>query len=56
MKMPRMLPAEAHLKLIRAASTENTAKDPMAKQKAIEEATTWVRNNYPTYFKEEPEC
>ena len=46
----RVLPPDAIAKLQEAAKTKPTAKDPLAKTKAIEQATTWVRRKYPLLF------
>lgn len=50
-KPHRLLPADAIARLQKAAETENTPADPMARTKAIEKATQWVRHKYPLYFK-----
>lgn len=47
-----VLPAAAIATLQRAARTENTAADPLARQKAIEKATQRVKEQFPEYFKE----
>jgi hypothetical protein len=47
----RLLPADAIVRLQQAAQTENTPADPLARTKAIERATAWVRRTYPNLFK-----
>lgn len=46
-----LLPAVAQEMLRHAANTPNTAVDPLARVKAIEEATERVKNLYPKLFK-----
>jgi len=47
------LPAEAQARLREAAKTPATAADPLARVKAIDKATRWVRRTYPEFFKQE---
>lgn len=49
------LPPAAAKQLKQAAQTPNTARDPLAKQKAIETATAKIRREYPHYFRVEQE-
>jgi hypothetical protein len=46
----RILPESARAKLIRAAATP-IEEDPLARRKAIEEATRIIRQQFPSYFK-----
>lgn len=48
-----VLPVECQLDLMRAAKTPITADDPLARVKAIEQATKRVKNKYPELFKKE---
>jgi hypothetical protein len=48
-----LLPADAIARLQRAAQTQNSPADPMARAKAVEKAHAWVRATYPHYFKTE---
>lgn len=47
------LPVDAQLDLMAAAKTPITAVDPLARVKAIEQATKRVKRNYPRFFKEQ---
>lgn len=49
----RLLPADAVAELQRAAQTPITATDPLARVKAIEQATKRVKANHPQFFKEQ---
>lgn len=55
MRMPtcRLLPEDARAILQRAACTPIPPDDPLARQKAVEEANRRVRRMYPEYFSEE---
>jgi hypothetical protein len=55
MRIPtcRLLPEDARSMLQRAACTPNPPDDPLARQKAIEEANRRVRRMYPEYFQQE---
>lgn len=48
----QVLPAAAIALLQRAAQTPITADDPLARVKAIEQATKRVRQQYPSFFQE----
>lgn len=48
-----LLPAEAVAQLQRAAQTPITAADPLARVKAIEQATQRVRSQFPQFFQSE---
>lgn len=48
-----VLPVEAIALLQRAAKTPVTDADPLARVKAIEQATAKVKREYPTYFQKE---
>jgi len=50
---PQLLPLEARLALQRAAQTPITVDDPLARVKAIEQATRRVKTTYPSFFKQE---
>lgn len=45
-----VLPPAARIKLQRAAQTPIPADDPLARVKAIEKATQWIKQNYPQFF------
>jgi hypothetical protein len=49
----RLLPEEARAILQRAASTHIPSNDPLARQKAIEDANRKVRNLFPEFFRKE---
>lgn len=51
MKAQKLLPAEARQRLIKAAQTPNTDRDPNASEKAIDEAVAWARLRYPDHFR-----
>lgn len=51
MTAQKLLPAEARLRLIKAAQTPNTDRDPNAREKAIDEAVAWSRLRYPDHFR-----
>lgn len=58
MKTPtphQVLPAEAVAQLQRAAKTPITADDPLARVKAIEQATKRIKRDYPHLFQQEHE-
>lgn len=44
------LPPAARIKLQRAAQTPIPADDPLARVKAIEKATQWIKQEYPQFF------
>lgn len=46
-----VLPPAARVKLQRAAQTPIPADDPLARVKAIEKATQWIKQNYPQFFR-----
>ena len=48
----QVLPAAAIALLQRAAKTPITADDPLARVKAIEQATKRVKQQYPSFFQE----
>ena len=48
----QVLPAAAIALLQRATKTPITADDPLARVKAIEQATKRVRQQYPSFFQE----
>lgn len=54
-RMPnsRLLPEDARAVLQRAACTPIPPDDPLARQKAVEEANRRVRRMYPEYFQQE---
>lgn len=52
-KPHNILPLEAVLVLQRAAQTPITADDPLARVKAIEQATQRIRRDYPELFNQE---
>jgi len=54
MAIAKTLPFEAAMILRRASQTPITAKDPLARQKAIEIACAQVMRMYPAFFKSEP--
>lgn len=47
-----VLPAAAQRELQRAAQTPITARDPLARQKAIEKATQRIKSENPQLFKD----
>lgn len=47
-----LLPPLARKLLIDAAATPENPKDPLARQRAIEDATKKVKSMYPQFFKE----
>lgn len=49
----RLLPEDARAMLQRAARTPIPPDDPLARQKAVEEANRRVRRMYPEYFLQE---
>lgn len=49
----RLLPAAAVAMLQRAHQTPITADDPLARVKAIEQATRRIKLQFPQYFKEQ---
>ena len=49
----RVLPAAAVAMLQRANQTPVTADDPLARVKAIEQATRRIKMQYPQFFKEQ---
>lgn len=49
----QVLPAAAIALLQRAAKTPITAEDPLARVKAIEQATKRVKRDYPHLFQEQ---
>jgi len=49
------LPQAAANQLKQAAQVPNTARDPLAKQKAIEAATAKIRRECPHFFRVEQE-
>lgn len=49
---PTALPADAVALLQRAAQTPITADDPLARVKAIEQATKRIKRDYPNHFVE----
>lgn len=49
----RLLPEDARAMLQRAARTDIPRNDPLARQKAIEEAHRKVRTLYPEFFNKE---
>lgn len=51
-EIANILPADAIAQLQRAASTPITARDPLARVKAIEQAVKRVKRNHPQYFTE----
>jgi hypothetical protein len=54
MKPPHnMLPIEAIVALIRAADTDVTNADRLARVRAIEETTARLRKEYPNHFRQE---
>lgn len=53
--VPSVLPAEAVALLQRAAQTPVTARDPLARTKAIEQANQRIRLQFPHLFKLETE-
>ncbi len=52
---PKILPADAREILQQAARTPNTERDPLARTKAIEQATARVRRMYPKFFNHDKE-
>jgi hypothetical protein len=50
-----ILPYEARTRLVNAAKTENTTRDPHARVRAINAAEAWAKANHPSYFKKEKE-
>jgi hypothetical protein len=50
-----LLPYPAHVLLVRASMTPISERDPMARQRAIEEATSKVKRDYPSFFLTEEE-
>jgi hypothetical protein len=48
----RLLPASAVAMLQRATKTPITARDPLARVKAIEQAHRRIKLQFPQYFKE----
>jgi len=48
-----LLPPDAIAQLQKAAQTPNTASDPLARVKAIQQATERVKAQYPTHFTQE---
>jgi hypothetical protein len=50
-----ILPADAREILQQAARTPNTQREPLARTKAIEQATTRVRRMYPKFFNHKEE-
>jgi len=49
----RVYPAAAVAQLQRAAQTPITEADPLARVKAIEHATQWIKQQYPDLFRED---
>lgn len=47
-----VLPPLARKLLMEAAATPDNPKDPLARQRAIEDATKKVKQMYPNFFKE----
>ena len=47
-----VLPPLARKLLMDAAATPDNPKDPLARQRAIEDATKKVKSMYPKFFKE----
>lgn len=48
-----LLPLHAARELQRAALTPIPEDDPLARLKAIEKTSEWVKRNYPNYFVKE---
>lgn len=48
-----LLPPDAIAQLQKAAQTPNTASDPLARVKAIQQATERIKTQYPTHFIQE---
>lgn len=48
-----LLPVDAQNLLRRAVATPATWYDPLARKRAVEQATARVRRTYPEYFREE---
>jgi len=48
------LPFDARALLVRAAKTPITNGDPLARVRAIEQASDSVRHHYPYFFKKDP--
>lgn len=48
------LPYYARDQLVRASKTPLTNGDPLARVRAIEQASETVRNHYPHFFKKDP--
>lgn len=46
------LPIDAQVELMRAQRTPNTPADPLARVKAIDQATQRIKQRYPSFFKE----
>lgn len=47
----QVLPRDAIAELKRAAQTPNTAADPQAREKAIDDVTRRIKRNYPLLFR-----
>lgn len=48
------LPFEARTRLIRATQTRIPDDDPLARVRAIDEASTFAKTHYPRYFQKDP--
>lgn len=53
-QISRLLPFEAAAKLVRASQTPITSDDPLARVRAINEASDFAKTFYPRFFQKDP--